>query len=142
MATRNGSAEWKGGLKDGSGTITVGNGVHTGPYSFHSRFEDGEGTNPEELIAAAQAGCYSMQLSGVLGNDGHDPESVTTEARCELRNIDGKPTIAKIEMRTRAKVPGIDEDAFQQAVATAKELCLVTRALAGVGEITVEATLV
>jgi lipoyl-dependent peroxiredoxin len=141
MATRNGSAEWKGGLKEGSGTITVGNGAHTGPYSFHSRFEDGEGTNPEELIAAAQAGCYSMQLSGVLGSEGYSPESVTTQARCELRNVDGNPTITKIEMRTRARVPGIDEDAFQQAVRTAKELCLITRALAGVGEITVDATL-
>src|SRR4051794_4253900 len=93
MATRNGSAEWHGDLQGGSGQITVGNGVHTGPYSFKSRFEDGEGTNPEELISAALAGCFSMALGNILAEAGHTAESISTSARAQLRPVDGVPTI-------------------------------------------------
>jgi osmotically inducible protein OsmC len=142
MATRNGSAEWRGSLNEGSGTITVGNGVHTGPYSFKSRFEDEPGTNPEELIAAAEAGCFTMALSLILGSDGHPPDELRTSARCQLRNVDGAPTITKVEVKTEGRVPGIDQDAFQQAAEAAKKTCVVSRALAGVEEITLEATLV
>jgi lipoyl-dependent peroxiredoxin len=142
MATRNGSAEWQGSLNEGSGAVTVGNGVYTGNYSFKSRFEEGEeGTNPEELLAAAEAACFSMALSLILGNEGHEPESIRTSARCQLRNVDGQPTITKVEVQTEGRVPGIDEAAFQQAAEQAKAGCVVSRALGGVDEITVTATL-
>jgi osmotically inducible protein OsmC len=141
MATRNGSADWRGNLQEGEGRITVGNGVHEGPYSFKSRFEDGEGTNPEELIAAAHAGCFTMALSLILGNEGHTPEELHTDARAELRNVDGAPTITKMILKTRGRVPGIDQDAFERYAEQSKESCLVSRALAGVQEMEVEATL-
>src|SRR5829696_8599461 len=96
MATRNGSAEWKGDLKGGSGTLRVGDGAFEGNYSFTSRFEDGEGTNPEELLAAAHAACFSMALSLILGEDGQTPESLRAQAKVQLRNVDGVPTIARI----------------------------------------------
>ena len=142
MATRNGSATWRGDLQGGSGRITVGNGVHEGPYSFKSRFEEGEdGTNPEELLAAAQAGCFTMAMSLMLGNEGAAPEELHTEARAVLRNVDGAPTITKMELKTRGKVPGIDQATFEKVAEQAKEQCVVSRALAGVEEMTVEATL-
>ncbi|WP_068432263.1 OsmC family protein [Piscicoccus intestinalis] len=141
MATRNGSAIWRGDLKSGTGEVTVGNGVYTGNYSFTSRFEDGEGTNPEELIAAAHAGCYSMQLSAMLAEAGNTPTSVDTSAVCSLRNIDGKPTITQIVLTTVGEVPGLTEEQFQETAAQAKEVCLVTRALAGVEDIELRASL-
>jgi osmotically inducible protein OsmC len=141
MATRNGSAQWQGGLNDGSGSLTVGNGVFEGPYSFKSRFEDGEGTNPEELIAAAEAGCFTMALSLSLGNAGHKPEQLNTSARVQLRPVDGKPTITKVAVKTEGRVPGIDQATFEEHARNAKEQCVVSRALGGVDEITVEATL-
>ena len=98
MATRNGSAEWKGDLKGGSGTVKVGDGVFEGNYSFSSRFEDGEGTNPEELIGAAHAGCFAMALSLILTEADHPPESIKAEARVYLRIVDSLPTIAKIDL--------------------------------------------
>jgi osmotically inducible protein OsmC len=141
MATRNGSAEWRGGLKDGSGTLTVGEGVFEGAYSFTSRFEEGEGTNPEELIAAAHASCFAMALSGVLTGNGHPPESVRATARVHLRNVDGAPTIARIDLDVEATVPGIDEDSFRAQAEEAKAGCPVSRALAGVPEIELTARL-
>ena len=141
MATRNGSAEWKGSLKDGEGTVTVGNGAHTGPYSFHSRFEDGEGTNPEELISAAEAACFSMALSLILGEDGHEPESIRTDVRVQLRNVEGQPTITSMSVETEGRVPGIDEATFQEAAEKAKAGCVISRALAGIDEITLKAAL-
>jgi osmotically inducible protein OsmC len=141
MATRNGSAEWRGGLKDGSGTERVGDGVFEGAYSFSSRFEDGEGTNPEELIAAAHASCFAMALSAALSEGGHVPESVRTTARVHLRNVDGAPTIARIDLDVEATVPGIGEDAFRQTAEEAKAACPVSRALAGVPEIELTARL-
>ena len=141
MATRNGSATWQGDLQGGGGRITVGNGVHEGPYSFKSRFEDGEGTNPEELIAAAEAGCFTMAMSLMLGNEGHAPEELRTEARAILRNVDGAPTITGMEIKTRGRVPGIDQETFERIANQAKEQCLISRALAGIEEFTVEATL-
>jgi lipoyl-dependent peroxiredoxin len=141
MPTRNGSAEWRGDLQSGDGTLKVGERSYEGPYTFKSRFEEGEGTNPEELIGAAQAACYSMQLGAMLANDGHTPESVNTTAKVHLRFVDDKPTITTIELQTEGKVPGIDQATFESTAAQAKEACLVSRALAGVGEITVSAKL-
>lgn len=141
MATRNGRAVWQGDLKSGTGEVTVGNGVFSGEYSFKSRFEDGEGTNPEELIAAAQAGCYSMQLSALLADAGTPATSVDTSAVCTLRIVDDLPTITQITLTAIGEVPGISEEDFQATAAKAKEVCLVSRALAGVGEIVLEASL-
>jgi len=135
MATRNGSAEWRGDLKGGSGTVTVGDGVFEGAYSFSSRFEDGEGTNPEELLGAAHAACFTMALSLILGEDGHPPESLRSQAKVQLRLVDGLPTIARIELEVEGSVSGIDEDAFRGYAEKAKEGCVVSRALAGVPEI-------
>jgi osmotically inducible protein OsmC len=142
MPTRNGSAEWRGDLQGGEGTLKVGASSYEGPYSFKSRFEEGEGTNPEELIGAAQAACYSMQLSAMLANDGHTPESVDTTAKVHLNVVDEAPTITLIELETEARVPGIDDATLQDTAAKAKEACLVTRALGGVGEITLDVKLV
>lgn len=141
MATRNGSAVWRGDLQSGTGEVTVGDGVFTGNFSFKSRFEDGTGTNPEELIAAAHAACYSMQLSAMLAEKGTPATSVDTSAVCSLRNIDGMPTITAINLTTVGDVPGLTEDDFEQAAAEAKEACLVSRALAGVQEIGLKASL-
>jgi osmotically inducible protein OsmC len=141
MATRNGSAEWSGDLPSGSGTVTVGESAWTGNYSFKSRFEDGEGTNPEELLAASHAGCFTMALSLILGNDGHEPEELKTTARAELRNVDGQPTITKMILQVEGKVDGIDEDDFKEAADKAKAGCVISRALGGVDEITLEAKL-
>lgn len=141
MAARNGSAEWKGDLKGGSGTVTVGDGVFEGQYSFSSRFEEGEGTNPEELIAAAHASCFAMALSLLLGEDGHAPHSVRARAKVQLRNVNGLPTIARIDLEVEGSVPGIDEDAFRSYADKAKAGCPVSRALAGVPEIELSASL-
>jgi lipoyl-dependent peroxiredoxin len=141
MATRNGSAEWKGDLKGGAGTVKVGDGVFEGNYSFSSRFEEGEGTNPEELIGAAHAGCFAMALSLVLTEADHPPDSIKAEARVHLRLVDGLPTIAKIDLDVAGSVPGLDEDAFSSYAEKAKDGCVVSRALAGVPEITLTARL-
>lgn len=139
MAAR-ATAEWQGDLKEGSGTFTAGDSL-SGEYSFKSRFEDGPGANPEQLIAGAHAACYSMALSNVLAEGGNTPESVKTEAKVTLRLLDEGPTITKIELITEARVPGIDQTTFDQAANAAKEGCPVSKALASVPEITLETTL-
>ena len=141
MATRNGSAEWRGDLQSGSGELTVGDGVFQGNYSFASRFEEGEGTNPEELIAAAHASCLAMALSNDLAGHGHPPDSVRVSARVHLRNVDGAPTIARIELDVEGSVPDIDEAHFVEHAEAAKAGCPVSRALGGVPEIEVNARL-
>jgi len=141
MATRNGSAEWKGDLKDGSGTLSVGDGAFSGNYSFASRFEEGEGTNPEELIAAAHASCLAMALSNTLATEGHAPKSVRVQARVHLRNLDGAPTIAQVDLEVDGDVPGIDEGQFRSYAEQAKRDCPVSRALASVPEINLTARL-
>jgi len=141
MASRNGSAEWRGDLKEGTGTVTVGEQAWTGNFSFKSRFEEGKGTNPEELLAAAHAGCFTMALSALLGQDGHTPDSLETMARTQLRFVDEMPTITKIDLETQGSVPGIDQAQFDDYATQAKESCVVSRALAGVGEMTVTARL-
>jgi osmotically inducible protein OsmC len=141
MATRNGSAEWRGDLKDGSGSLTVGDGVFEGQYSFSSRFEEGEGTNPEELIAAAHASCFAMALSNILAEHGHPPDSVRVAARVHLRNVDGAPTIAEIDLDVEGRVADIDEAHFRAHAEEAKAGCPVSRALAGVPDIQLTARL-
>ena len=141
MATRSGSAEWRGDLRDGSGTLSVGSGLFSGAYSFKTRFEDEPGTNPEELIAAAHASCFSMALGNILSEAGHVPESVSTTARVHLRQVDGAPTIAQIDLEAEGHVPGVDQEQFADFANQAKEGCPVSRALAGVPEMTLAATL-
>ena len=135
-----GSAEWQGDLKSGAGTFTAGDSI-SGEYSFKSRFEDGPGANPEQLIAAAHASCFSMALSAALADAGTPAESVKTDATVTLRFVDGAPTITAVALTTVGRVPGIDEAAFKAAAQGAKEGCPVSRALAGVPEITLNASL-
>ena len=144
MAQRNGSAQWRGDLQNGSGTVTVGSGVFEGAYSFDSRFGEGEGggTNPEQLIAAAHAACFSMALSNILSTAGHVPESVRTEAHVDLRFVDGAPTLTRIRLDTEGNVPGLGEQEFQRFAEEAKAGCPVSRALAGVPDIALTAKLV
>jgi lipoyl-dependent peroxiredoxin len=135
-----GSAEWKGDLPSGAGTFTAGDTI-SGGYTFKSRFEDGPGSNPEQLIAAAHASCFTMALSNMLSKAGTPPESVKTDATVTLRPVDGTPTITKIALVTVGTVPGIDEAAFIEHAQAAKAGCPVSRALASVPEITLEASL-
>lgn len=135
-----GSAEWRGDLPTGAGTFTAGDSI-SGGYTFKSRFEDGPGSNPEQLIAAAHAACFSMALSNMLAQAGTPPDSVSTEATVSLRRIDDKPTIATIALVTVGRVPGIDEAAFREHAEAARAGCIVSRALASVPEITLDATL-
>jgi osmotically inducible protein OsmC len=141
MATRNGSAEWRGDLKGGEGDLTVGDGVFKGAYTFSSRFEDGEGTNPEELIAAAHAACFTMALSNILAEHGHPPDVVRTVVKVHLRQMEKGPTIQRIDLETEGRVSGIDEDHFAEHAEEAKSGCPVSRALAGVEEMTLTARL-
>jgi lipoyl-dependent peroxiredoxin len=139
MPKRKAQARWEGSLQGGDGTMRMASGAYEGPYSFQSRFEEGDGTNPEELIAAAHAGCFSMALSGELGRAGHEPESVETEATVHLDKQDSGFAITRIELATRGRVPGLDSEEFQRHAETAKENCPVSQALAV--DITVDASL-
>jgi lipoyl-dependent peroxiredoxin len=121
--------------------MSLGSGAFEGAYTFESRFKGDDGTNPEELIAAALAGCFTMQLSYVLGESGHVPEALQSQAKVSLRQTDAGPAITKIALTTQGKVAGVDEAVFKEAAGKAKESCLISRALAGVPEITVEPTL-
>jgi osmotically inducible protein OsmC len=141
MPVRSADAVWEGSLQDGKGTMKMGSGAWEGPYSFSSRFEDGSGTNPEELIAAAHAGCFSMAFSGGLTKAGHPPTRVATTANVHLDKKEGGGfRIGRVHLVTEAEVPGIDEAAFQEAAEGAKANCPVSQLLAG-AEITLEATL-
>lgn len=127
---RKASAEWKGGLKEGKGTLTTDSGVLSATqYSFSTRFESGVGTNPEELIAAAHAGCFSMALSGQLGNAGMTAESIRTTATVTLEKTDGGFTITAVHLDVAARIPGADKQAFQTAAANAKSGCPVSKVL-------------
>lgn len=140
MPTRTANAEWNGSLRDGNGTMKMRSGSYEGPFSFQSRFKEGEGTNPEELIAAAHAGCFSMQLSGLLGARDVTPESVQTEAQVEVSKVEGGFGITKINLVSRVKAPGLDESTFQEVAQAAKETCPVSQALRAV-DISLDATL-
>jgi lipoyl-dependent peroxiredoxin len=135
-----GSAEWKGDVPTGTGTFTAGDTI-SGGYTYKSRFEDGPGSNPEQLIAAAHASCFSMALASNLAQAGSPPDSIHTDATVWLRPVEGVPTITKIELVTVGRVPGIDKSSFEQHAETAKAGCPVSRALAGVPEVTLDASL-
>lgn len=141
MAMRTSDAEWRGDLKSGKGSMRLGSGAFEGSYSFPSRFESGQGTNPEELIAAAHAGCFSMAFSHGLSQAGHVPTRVHTTARVHLEQTGGAFAITRIELDCEAEVPGIDAAAFKQQADEAKKNCPVSKALAGT-EITLNARLV
>ncbi|HEX4217751.1 MAG TPA: OsmC family peroxiredoxin [Acidimicrobiales bacterium] len=141
MTRRNGSAEWQGSVEHGSGTVTVGDGVFTGAYSYDSRFGEGEGTNPEQLIAAGLAACFTMALSNLLSSAGHVPDSLHTDARVQLRNIDGRPSLTRIDLDSQGRVPDVDEAQFRSYAQEAKANCPVSRALAGIPDIALTANL-
>jgi len=141
MATRVSDAEWKGDLKSGAGKVRLGSGAFEGQYSFNSRFAEGVGTNPEELIAAAHAGCFSMALSAALTEAGHPPERIHTSAKIHFGPVAGGFAISKIDLTTEGSVPGIDAATFSKIATGAKEGCPVSKALSAL-EITLDAKLV
>ena len=140
MPVRSASAAWQGDIKGGGGTMKMQSGAYEGKYSFGSRFEQDPGTNPEELIAAAHAGCYSMALTAALGRAGFSPNGVETTARVHLEITEAGPTITRVELTTQANVSEIDEATFQEHAAGAKANCPVSKVLAG-ADISLEATL-
>jgi osmotically inducible protein OsmC len=140
MPRRKAGARWEGSLQEGHGTMRMGSGAYEGPYSFQSRFEEGDGTNPEELIAAAHAGCFSMAFSGALGAEGYEPDSIETVATVQIDKVEEGFKITHIKLETEARVPGIDDSEFQAVAEDAKAGCPVSQALAGV-EIGLEAKL-
>jgi len=142
MAIRTSTAVWEGRLKDGKGTMSVADGCFEMPFSFTSRFEDGPGTNPEELIAAAHAGCFSMALSHGLAEAGHAPIRVATTAKVHLAKDSSGFHVPKIDLETEADVPAISEAEFHKLAEEAKENCPVSRLLKGSAEITLAARLV
>jgi osmotically inducible protein OsmC len=141
MPVRKANAVWEGSLKEGQGTMKLGSGAFEGRYSFGSRFEEATGTNPEELIGAAHAGCFSMALSGGLGRAGFAPKRIATSAKVHIEKVGEGFKITRIELDNESEVPGIDAAAFQEAARKAKEGCPVSQALGGV-EITLNARLV
>ena len=140
MPTRSSSAQWSGDLARGEGTMSLGSGAFEGPYSFASRFESGDGTNPEELIAAAHAGCFSMALANVLSQAGHEPESVQTTAEVHLDKDDAGFSITRSDLTTEVKVDGLDDGEFQEHADEAKRTCPVSRALGAI-EVSLDAKL-
>jgi osmotically inducible protein OsmC len=141
MPTRSAEATWEGNLKEGKGTMKFAGGGYEGPYSFASRFESGKGTNPEELIAAAHAGCFSMALSHALAQAGFTPKRVHTTARVHLEKTADGFGIPRIDLQTEAEVPGISDDAFRQQAEQAKQNCPVSKLLKA-AQITLDARLV
>jgi lipoyl-dependent peroxiredoxin len=142
MPTRKAEATWSGDLKGGSGSMKLGSGAYEGKYSFKSRMEDGAGTNPEELLGAAHAGCYSMALSAMLSGAGHVPTRVHTDAKVTFDPVPGGFAITKIELNVEASVPGMDEATFLKTAEEAKKGCPVSKALAAVPSIVLNAKLV
>ena len=141
MPTRNASAVWQGNLREGNGTMELGSGAFKGSYSFGTRFGDDPGTNPEELIGAAEAGCFSMALANNLNSAGFAPKRIETKAVVLLERVEGGMAITTITLTTQAEVEGVDDATFQEQVETTKKTCPVSRALTGVN-IVVNATLV
>jgi osmotically inducible protein OsmC len=140
MSVRNASAVWAGSLKEGKGTMKLGSGAWEGPFSFSTRFEETPGTNPEELIGAALAGCFSMALSAGLGRAGYTATRIATSAKVHLEKGEGGFGVTRIDLTTDATVPGIDQATFQQNVEATKVGCPISKALEAV-DITVAATL-
>ena len=141
MPTRIANAHWEGDFKRGGGTVALSSGAFSGPYNFSGRFEDGSGTNPEELLGAAHAACFAMALSVGLTQAGTPPESLDVEAKVTIDQVEGGFGITKIALTVRGKVPGVDADGFAAAAQGAKENCPLSKALAAVPEITLDAAL-
>lgn len=141
MPIRSATARWSGNLTEGSGTIKTGKGGLAGNYSFKSRFEEGEGTNPEELIGAAHAGCFSMAFSKELADAGFTPTSVETTAKVHMDKTDAGFAVTRIDLVTVGDVPGVDNDTFQKLAQGAKENCPISRLLSPGAEISLDATL-
>lgn len=139
MTARTSSARWEGDLKGGNGKMALGSGAFEGPFTFVSRFEDGPGTNPEELLAAAHAGCFSMSVANLLAQDGTPATSVETEATVHLERVDGAPAITRVVLSTVGEVPGIDEATFVEKAEIAKGACPVSKLFAS-AEIELEVT--
>ena len=140
MPTRSASAKWEGGLKGGQGSFSGATGL-AGQYNFSSRFENGQGSNPEELLAAAEAACYSMALSGALEKNGTPPTSIDTTSRCTVEKVNDSWTITKIQLDVRVKAPNVDDATLQRIATDAKINCPVSRALKGNVDISLSATL-
>ncbi|MGH2545203.1 MAG: OsmC family protein, partial [Ardenticatenaceae bacterium] len=140
MAVRMAQAVWDGTLREGAGMMEMASGAYEGPYSYSSRFEEGTGTNPEELIAAAHAGCFSMALSGDLGREGYTPTRIETTAKVHLNRGDAGFKITNIHLETEAEVPDIDNETFQRIAEQSKKNCPVSQALTG-PDITLDAKL-
>lgn len=132
MAVRTSEAVWEGSLKEGKGRMKLGSGAYEGAFTWSSRFENGQGTNPEELLGAAHAGCYSMALSSGLGKAGFTPVHIQTSAQVTLEQVESKSRITKIQLITEAKVPGINNEQFQQIAEATKQGCPVSVALSNV----------
>lgn len=141
MAVRKAEAHWEGTLKEGNGNLKLGSGSYEGPYSFTSRFEEGGGTNPEELLGAAHAGCFSMALSAGLERAGFPVNYVHTRAEVHILRGEAGMEIARIDLFTEGDVPGVDEAKFQEMAEDTKKSCIISRALASIPEVTVQATL-
>jgi len=141
MPTSNASAAWEGKFRDGKGTFKAESGAFSGAYSFGTRFADSNGTNPEELIAAAHAACFSMALSAALEKAGTPVTRIETRASCTLEMVDGSPKITRMDLATRGQVPGIDQAKFQQAAEDAKNGCPVSKALKGNVDVRLDARL-
>ncbi len=132
MITRKSEAEWKGGLKDGAGQLKFGSGAFEGPYNFSSRFEGGAATNPEELLAAAHAGCFSMAFSLFLGMENFTATRIHTTAAVELEQVNGGYEITLVQLTVEASIPDISEAQFQELAKQAKENCPISKALGAV----------
>jgi lipoyl-dependent peroxiredoxin len=141
MTNRSATARWQGSLKEGGGSVALGTGAIEAPISFSSRFEEGEGTNPDQLLASALAGCFTMALSNVLSEAGNPADSLETQADVTLRQSDEGLAITRIDLKLRGSVPGIDQDQFAEHAAAAKAGCAVSKALGAVDEVTLAATL-
>lgn len=132
MIERKATARWEGDLRTGTGSVRLGSGAFEGPYSFGTRFESAPGTNPEELLGAAHAGCFTMALSLGLTKAGHPPASLDTTAAVELDKTGDAFSVTRIRLTTRGRVPGLDEAKFRELAEDAKKNCIISRALSGV----------
>lgn len=142
MTARNGSADWHGNLENGSGTVIVGEHIFEGPYSYQSRVGEADGTNPEQLVATALAGCFTMGVAALLSTAGHAATALRTRARVQLRFLDGAPTLSRIDLDIEGQIAGVGEALFVACAEEAKKTCPVARALAGIPDITLTAKLV
>jgi lipoyl-dependent peroxiredoxin len=142
MPVRTSAAEWRGTLREGNGHMRLGGGAWEGPYTWSSRFEEADGTNPEELIAAAHAGCFSMALAGNIVKEGATPGDIRTTARVHLERGEGGSSIAAIELECEAQADAIDEDTFRRLLEQTKDTCPVSKALSAVPSITVSGKLI